>query len=100
MVLFVCLLQFESLFREIHHHLGDLLKRRRSGVIASLVSAAGRVGGCQGEVGEDLGRALGELPQWQGRTGEGGGGASGRGSKVRTLSGGGGYVFMNVSLSC
>lgn len=57
------------IFDELQGFLGPLLLKRRSGVIAALVAACGRAGVCQKEVCAALAKALGTLPQWQGREG-------------------------------
>lgn len=61
--------QFTQLFGEISAYLGDLLKRRRSGVMAAAAAAAGRLGCCQAQVAGAVAAALGQLVQWEGRTG-------------------------------
>jgi hypothetical protein len=59
-------------FEELQGFLGPLLLKRRSGVIAALIAACGRAGACQREAAAALAKALGGLPQWQGREGAGG----------------------------
>jgi hypothetical protein len=56
---------------ELGPHLPDLLRRRRSGVVAALAAAAARVGPGphQAALVQGLATALGSLPQWAGRAG-------------------------------
>jgi hypothetical protein len=61
--------QFSQLFAEISPYLGDLLKRRRSGVMAAAAAAAGRLGANQAQVAAAIATALGQLAQWEGRAG-------------------------------
>lgn len=59
-------MQVRALFLELEPFLPDLLKRRRSGVLAALAGGAGRCGACQRELCAALAKALGALPQWAG----------------------------------
>ncbi|KIY97090.1 puf protein [Monoraphidium neglectum] len=61
--------QVAVVFEELQGFLGPLLLKRRSGVIAALIAACGRAGACQREAAAALAKALGGLPQWQGREG-------------------------------
>jgi hypothetical protein len=56
---------------ELRPHMGDLLKRRRSGVVAALLAATGRFCSPQQQAAllDALATALGALPQWAGRQG-------------------------------
>ncbi|MEW5306821.1 MAG: hypothetical protein WDW36_009259 [Sanguina aurantia] len=50
--------QVKSMFEELQASLGELLRKRRSGVVAALVAACGRTGACQKEVCATLATAL------------------------------------------
>lgn len=63
--------QVSVIFEELEGFLAPLLLKRRSGILAALAAACGREGVCQREVCAAIARALGSLPQWQGREGEG-----------------------------
>lgn len=65
--------QVAAYVTELSPHLGDLLRRRRSGVVAALAAAAARAGPGphQAALVAALSNALGQLAQWQGRTGGG-----------------------------
>lgn len=47
-----------QVFEELGPHLSDLMSRRRSGVVAALVAACGRMGVCQKETCQTLEKAL------------------------------------------
>ena len=49
--------------------MGPLLLKRRSGILAALVAACGRVGVNQREAVAAVAAAFSSLPQWQGREG-------------------------------
>lgn len=65
-------MQVAAYVTELSPHLADLLRRRRSGVVAALAAAAARggPGPHQQAFVTALATALGQLAQWQGRTGE------------------------------
>lgn len=62
--------------------LSDLLRKRRSGVVAALVACCGRHGVCQREVCAALAAALSGIPQWANLKGEGGGMGKEKGNAV------------------
>ena len=61
--------QVGAIFEELSGFLGPLLLKRRSGILAALVAACGRVGANQREAAAAVAAALNTLPQWQGREG-------------------------------
>lgn len=67
----VCAVQVVAYVSELSPHLSDLMRRRRSGVVAALAAAAARggPGPHQQTLIAALSNALGQQPQWQGRTG-------------------------------
>ncbi|KAG2451956.1 hypothetical protein HYH02_003730 [Chlamydomonas schloesseri] len=54
----------KALYEGLSSLLPDLLRKRRSGVVAALAACLGRHGVCQRELCAALGSALGGLPQW------------------------------------
>ncbi|GAX84255.1 hypothetical protein CEUSTIGMA_g11678.t1 [Chlamydomonas eustigma] len=60
----------KSMFGELSGMLGDLLGRRRGGVVVSLVGACSRCGVCQREMCAALEKALMSIAPWSGLTAE------------------------------
>ncbi|GLC52285.1 hypothetical protein PLESTB_000605000 [Pleodorina starrii] len=54
----------KTMYDSLSGLLPDLLRKRRSGVVAALVACCGRHGVCQREVCAALAGALGGMPQW------------------------------------
>ncbi len=61
--------QVEPAVSELRASLGELLGRRRAGVVAALVAACGRAGCCHKEVCDSLAAGLLASPQWAGQPG-------------------------------
>lgn len=51
------------MFGELSGQMPDLLKRRRSGVVASLIAACARTRTCEAQAADALASALCSLPQ-------------------------------------
>lgn len=61
--------QVTAIFEELQPFLGPLLLKRRSGILAALIAACGRVGVNQRDAAAAVATAFNTLPQWQGREG-------------------------------
>lgn len=57
-----------DLFGELSGQMGELLKKRRSGVVAALVAACGRTRTCESQACKALATALCCLSQWADRS--------------------------------
>lgn len=62
-MIILCLrLQIKQALAELGDSFGELLSRRRSGVVAALLAAAGRLGAAQSEACRALSRGLTGMP--------------------------------------
>ena len=59
----------QPLYEELSPCIGDMLRRRRSGVLAALLAACGRANCCQKEACAALAAAISIAPQVAGKTG-------------------------------
>ncbi|KAF5838129.1 hypothetical protein DUNSADRAFT_3379 [Dunaliella salina] len=62
--------QVQPLYEELAPCIGDLLRCRRSGVVAALLAACGRANCCQKEACSVLAAAIASTPQSSGKTGK------------------------------
>eukprot|EP00967_Tisochrysis_lutea_P096759 scaffold141890_cov20-Tisochrysis_lutea.AAC.1 len=60
--------QVQPLYEELAPCIGDLLRCRRSGVVAALLAACGRANCCQKEACSALAAAIASTPQSSGKT--------------------------------